>query len=203
MKEGGKMPNLKLSGKHILLLLLYSPGETPNYNEPIIGRTRIMKMMFLFDKKVKKEILKDSNIELISFPEFFAWNYGPFSKDVFNDLEFFINNGFIEGNPLQVERSEIELSEYENWMEDYVFNGEDELLLNIEAQECFQLTENGKKFVAEKIYEKLSENQRNIIIIFKKSINKATLNAILRYVYLDYPDYTRKSKIKGRFQKLY
>jgi hypothetical protein len=41
---------LKLSGKHILLLLLYSPGNSDHPNEPLVGRTRIIKMLFLFDK---------------------------------------------------------------------------------------------------------------------------------------------------------
>ena len=39
--------------KDILLLLLYSPGVTEKYNEPIKGRTRILKMLFIFFKNNK------------------------------------------------------------------------------------------------------------------------------------------------------
>ncbi len=195
------MSNLKLSGKHILLLLLYSSGEKSECCEPIAGRTRIMKMMFLFDRKIKKDFLKNSGIELISFPEFFAWDYGPFSKDIYNDLEFLINNGFIVNDPLDIEKTRIELSEHENWIEDFIFDEEDEFSSFIENQESFHLTEIGKKFIEEKVYNKLSETQKNILIKFKKSLNKATLDAILRYVYLEFPEFTSKSKIKNRFQE--
>lgn len=193
------MDRLKLSGKHILLLLLYSPGATPDFNEPIIGRTRIIKMMFLFERKIMKDFLKNSDIEFTSLPEFFAWNYGPFSKDIYDDVEFFINNEFVASKPLDNEKTEIELQEFENWMDDYLINEEDELFSNIINQECFQLTEKGIKFVEEKIYQKLTSNQKSILIKFKESINEVTLEAIIRYVYLEYPEYSIKSKIKDRY----
>lgn len=46
---------MKLTGKKFLLVLFYSPTKGNNFNIPIIGRTRLMKMCFLF----KKEILAD------------------------------------------------------------------------------------------------------------------------------------------------
>ncbi|MGE5342836.1 MAG: hypothetical protein ACM3SY_15290 [Candidatus Omnitrophota bacterium] len=190
---------LELTGKHILLLLLYSPGKTTDINEPILGRTRIIKMMFLFDKEIRKNFLKDSHAELISFPEFFPWHYGPFSKDVYNDIDFFINNGFIEDIYLDSEKTEIELDEDENWSEDYLFEDEEEMLSDFRNQEYLKLTEKGIKFVEEKIYNHLTDNDKMIIIRFKESINNASLEAILRYTYIKYPEETEKSKIKERF----
>lgn len=192
------MKKLKLNGKHILLLLLYSPGKSNEINEPIAGKTRIIKMMFLFKEQIKKDFIKDSNIELISFPEFFPWNYGPFSKDVYNDIEFFINNGFIEDTQLRKEMSEIEQDEYENWAEDYLFENEKELLTNIQNEESFRLSQRGIDFVAQKLYNHLSANQKEILRNFKKSINESSLDAILRYTYLKFPEYTTKSKIKEK-----
>lgn len=190
---------LKLSGKHIFLLLLYSPGKTSKFNEPLFGRIRVMKMMFLFDKEIKKKFLKDLDIEIVSFPEFFSWHYGPFSKDVYNDIEFFINNGFVDNKYSDKEKTEIELDEFKNWVEDHLFEDEEELLLPyVRNVECFQLTQKGLDFVSEKIYGQLSDNQREIIAKFKEGINKATDQAILRYTYLKYPEYTSKSKIKEK-----
>jgi uncharacterized protein YwgA len=185
---------LKVSGKHILLLLLYSPGKTTEFNEPITGRIRIVKMMFLFDKEIKKSFFKDVDIELVSFPEFFPWNYGPFSKDVYNDIEFFINNGFIDTQLEAKEKTDMEMDEFEDWIKDYIFDDEEELLFPyVRNVECFQLTSKGLEFFKEKMYGQLSDNQKEIIIKFKERINEATPQAILRYTYLKYPEYTSKS----------
>jgi hypothetical protein len=197
--KGDKIKMLKLSGKHILLLLLYSPGNSGHPNEPLVGRTRIIKMLFLFDKEIKRQFLKDSHVELISFPEFYAWHYGPFAKDVYDDIEFFINNGFIENRFLDSEKSEIEMEEYENWFKEFLFDDETELLSNSRNDEQFQLTSKGIKFVEDKINNQLTENQKEIIIKFKENINSATLPAIMRYVYMKYPDYTGKSKVKEKY----
>jgi len=190
---------LKVSGKHILLLLLYSPGKTAEFNEPITGRIRIVKMMFLFDKEIKKSFFKDVDMELVSFPEFFPWNYGPFSRDVYNDIEFFINNGFIDTQLEAKEKTDMEMDEFEDWVKDYLFDDEEELLLPyVRNVECFQLKSKGVGFIKEKMYSQLSDNQKEIIIKFKERINKATPQAILRYTYLKYPEYTSKSKIKEK-----
>ncbi len=44
---------MKLTGKKLLLLLLYSPINGKKYNVPITGRTRLMKMVFLFENTEK------------------------------------------------------------------------------------------------------------------------------------------------------
>ena len=43
--------NIINNRKDILLLLLYSPGVTEQINEPIKGRTRILKILFIFKKR--------------------------------------------------------------------------------------------------------------------------------------------------------
>ena len=96
------------------------PGIHDQINEPICGRTRIIKAMFLFDKEIKKEFLKNTELEILKFPEFIAWKFGPFSKEIYNDIEFFINNGFIEDTTLDILKNEVELDEFENWEDDYL-----------------------------------------------------------------------------------
>jgi hypothetical protein len=189
----------KFSGKHILLLLLYSPGNTEEINEPILGRTRIVKTLFLFDKEIKKDFLKDSDIELISFPNFYEWYYGPFSKDVFGDIEFFINNGFIDNTPLNdYEMADAELNEFQNWADDFLLDEETRPSVSLPYQECFRLTEKGIAFVESNIFKFLSENQQKTIQLFKKTVNESSLAAIIRYTYMKYPSYTSKSLIKDR-----
>ena len=184
------------NSKHILLLLLYSPGRSEEFNEPIEGRTRIIKSMFLFDKEVKKDFSRDTEVSLA---EFFPWHYGPFSKEVYSDIEFFINNGFIEDTMLDTEKSEAELDEAANWREDYVLDSDKSSDFEPRNEERFELTTKGSDFTSEKIYSSLSENQILLLKTFKSKINSASLRSILRYVYLKYPKYTSKSKIRGSF----
>lgn len=188
----------KFTGKHILLLILYSPGKTDKINEGLIGRTRIIKMMFLFSKEIKKNFTKDSKVEIVSFPEFYAWDYGPFSKDVYNDIEFFINNDFVNSKYIDEQLLDFEFQEYEKWIDDFSFDYEKELLLSNPCNECFSLTDKGAKFVEKNIYSNLSNNQKEIIKYFKKTITTTSINGILRYTYLKYPEYSIKSKVKER-----
>ena len=71
------MKKTKLTGADALLLLLFLDDK-----KPIDGAIRLTKMMFLFEKEIAP-ILKKNGIELDNPPVFFAYNYGPFSKDVY------------------------------------------------------------------------------------------------------------------------
>ncbi len=105
------------------------------------------KMMFLFDKEVRKDFLKDRNIELVSFPNFFQWHYGPFSKDVFDDIEFFVNNGFIDNSPMNDrEMGEVETKEFQNWADDILLDEDTKPAFSLPYQERFRLTEKGISF---------------------------------------------------------
>jgi len=45
-------PSRITNRRDILLLLLYSPGVSSQVNERIAGRTRLVKMLFLFKKEL-------------------------------------------------------------------------------------------------------------------------------------------------------
>ena len=192
------MKKINLTGKHIFLLFLFSPGVNEEINEPILGKTRIVKGLFLFDREVKKDFLKDSNFEIIKFPEFYSWKFGPFAKEIYDDIEFFVNNGFIEEIYSNEVKNEVELIEEKDWEEDYLL---DEVKIE-EREEYYEtqylLTKKGIEFVSENYYSKLSDNQKQILKRFKISINKASITAIIRYTYLKYPDYTENSVIKDK-----
>ena len=66
----------KLLGSDYLLLLLYI-----NDKEPIKGSVRLMKMMFLFNEQIAPA-LKKKGLDSEKLPDFIAYNYGPFSKDL-------------------------------------------------------------------------------------------------------------------------
>lgn len=43
------------SAKDLIMLLLYAKGHKGVEGEAVVGRTRLMKMIFLFDKEIRKQ----------------------------------------------------------------------------------------------------------------------------------------------------
>ena len=80
--------NLIRSSKEIILLLLYAKGKTNKLFEPIKGRTRLMKMIFLFKEELQKAFNKNSVIDFSLLSDFSAYDFGPFSFEVLNDIDF-------------------------------------------------------------------------------------------------------------------
>jgi uncharacterized protein len=186
----------KLTGKKFLLLLLYTPMENTKPNAPISGRTRLMKMGFLFKEELLPDFKKGTSIEIsdTDLPEFFSWNYGPFSKDLLNDLEFLINQEYVScsyGNNAPLPE---ELAEYEYWVEDI-----DNPSVSEYQEQVFQLMDKGICKVKE-LWQMLTSDQRTLLTRFKTILNKAPLDRILDYVYKKYKDsYTDKSLIREKY----
>lgn len=176
--------------KDILLLLLFSPGVENKFNEPIVGRTRLVKMLFLFDKELMSKFKKNIDIEEIKFYNFYPWNFGPFSKEVYDDLNFFILRGFISSSNLDNDVIEEAFEEMEIYNNEFLLYDEETY-----QEEEFRLTEKGEKFTKE-LYENLTEQQQKNLQEFKSRLSSIPLRAILRYVYEEYPQMIHKSTIK-------
>lgn len=112
------MPKAKTidNRKDVLLLLLYSPGRTDSPNEPIDGRTRLTKMLFLFKEEAFKAFRAGTSINEENFYQFFPWNFGPFSRDVYDDLTFFELRGFIEKGESEEETLPEAAAEWDRWL---------------------------------------------------------------------------------------
>ena len=197
------MTEKNLTGKDILLLLLYLPGKTGKNNEPISGRTRLTKMIYIFEKEIKDSF---DNLDKSSMPEFFAYNYGPFSRELFDDLQFFINIGFIKEAEVDIELDNTKLNEedyYEykyNISEEVGFGEIDEETVEEEASlYSYNLKEKGSKYVKDNIINNITDEQRDKLIRFKKKVNSLSLDSLISYVYNKYPEDTEKSKIRNNY----
>lgn len=178
--------------KDVLLLLLYSPGATAVENEPITGRTRLTKMIFLFQKEWFDLFKKNIHLQDQEFYNFFPWNYGPFSKEVYEDLTFFSLRGFVKEESADEETTTEAASEWNKW----IAGSSDVPDETIEYSEAsFSLSEKGKVFT-KNIYDSLTVEQKRLLEKFKCETQKLSLRALLKYVYSKYPDFTTKSKIK-------
>jgi hypothetical protein len=110
--------------KDLLLLLLYSPGTTKNVNEPIVGRTRMMKAVFLFKTELFKRFKENIELKEENLYEFFPWFFGPFSADVYNDLTFFILRGFVDVKFSNQEALIESVEEWNYWIKHNNFNSD-------------------------------------------------------------------------------
>lgn len=180
--------------KDILLLLLYSPGQRDENNEPISGRTRIVKMIFLFRMEALPHFKKGTEITDENFYQFFAWNFGPFSQDVYDDLNFFILRDFIEVSESDEDVLPESAEEWHEWLSRSGLSAEAEEPEEY-REEVFRLTPTGVEFTGS-LYLLLSESQRQLLKEFKSRMTSTPLSAILRYVYGRYPGMTERSKIK-------
>ena len=102
--------------KDILLLLLLSPGISSEFNEPIIGRTRLVKMLYLFQMEYLDKFKKANNLtnKLNQFYEFKPWKFGPFSQEVYEDINFFTLRNFISAQKKETAIEE-SATEFFNW----------------------------------------------------------------------------------------
>ena len=184
--------------KDILLLLLYSPGRSGRTCEPISGRTRLVKMLFLFKKEALPHFRKGTVITEENFYDFFPWDFGPFSTQVYDDLVFFTLRGFVETSDCEDPALPESAEEWEHWLDSGVeqWNSDDSVVDYTEEQ--FTLTEKGRSWVEAHVWPLLSGAQKRLLREFKARLVRAPLRAILRYVYDTYPSMVRESKIRER-----
>lgn len=178
------------SCKDLLLLFLYAKGRTGQQCEPIVGKTRLVKMVFLFEKEIRRKFNLDAQIDESAMPKFEANNFGPFSAKIYEDLEFLVDMGLVDiAGSGEEELLEDEKQEYEYWQA--TAGGKDRPF-----QESFLLTDLGKEFVETRLATRLTNEHWKVIDEFKKRCTSAPLKALLKYVYTRYPEMTKKSSIR-------
>lgn len=182
--------------RDILLLLLYSPGRKPEVNEPIQGRTRLVKMLFLFREEALEHFRRGTAIDAKNFYEFFPWNFGPFSRQVFDDLNFFTLRGYIQSRQSAEETLPESAAEWAEWVQSAECEEDDEVS-EYEEQE-FLLTEARGVPYAASLFALLSTEQRRLLREFKSRTTRIHLRALLEYVYKNYESQTTKSLIRDQ-----
>ena len=161
---------MRLSKPELVALLLYVPGQTGNIGEPILGRTRLMKMVFLLLKEggLEKEFTLPTNFK--------PYKYGPFDSEVYDALEALRALDIIEKS------AEEKLPEVpEDVDETYDTNTE------------YKLTPAGVAKV-QRIASEVPLDVMRKISNYKMSYNKKPLVEILHYVYRKFPEYAKLSE---------
>jgi hypothetical protein len=187
------------NSKDLLMLLLYARGKSGAVAEPIVGRTRLMKMVFLFGKEIRRQFNLEQVIPDATLPKFEAYHYGPFSADVYSDLEFLIGLDFVKKTEAASAGAipDEEASEYEHWQSGATDDGDGAQF----AQSQFALTQMGRTFVERGRAGDLTPEQWDALDRFKARCTGTSLTSLLRYVYEKYPIMTENSKIREKVMR--
>lgn len=130
--------------------------------ESVEGRTRLQKLMFLIQKRMEEQ---GDSLDW-GYP-FRAYDYGPFAKELYDDLDRLRRRGFIEEREQRLDDDVIQY--------DYV------------------LTPKGREFVREELEERRPDGLAETAETVKDEFNDVPLQQLIDYVYTEYPEYAENS----------
>lgn len=170
----------------LLLALLYAPGASDSLAEPIEGRTRMQKLMFLLHQDVGPKQLVQEAKEY----EYDAYKMGPYSKELTKTLEELQSAGIIKTERLEyVLTDDTDPSTEEIDSDPSTSEGK-----RVESLR-YKLSHFGRD-IAKQIWEGLTEQQQDGLKEFKSYFNSLSLRQLLIFTYDRFPDFTTESVIK-------
>ena len=182
------LASIKLDREDVVLLIL-DANEKIFHRESFNGITRLEKILFLLEKETSFEGIAE-------FYTFKAHNFGPFSKEVYEAIEFLSSCELISireksyasyyaGIGEASLREEIDASSDENENEEVV----------TATEKVFALTPQGRQ-VAEIMRAAVNRRRPKDIVELERILVRFAnlpLNQLIRYVYTRYPEMTGKS----------
>ena len=170
--ERGIAP-LPLDKRYDFLILLL------NSMKKIWGITKIFKLLFL----MKEEENLDTYVP--DYYVHYAYDYGPFEKEIYKDIEVLKQSGLIEEKKPPRKRNDVD-------------EEIDEGLYLEKVDAIYRLTDRGIK-IARALEKSAQEKDPAILQKIEKIKSKygsLSLRSLLKYIYKQYPEYAEKSKIK-------
>jgi len=179
------MPDI--SSRNLLLLMLGVAKRFECVSEGVNGITRLQKLLFLLENEGQIEEIRGGY-------HFQAYKAGPYSPNLYDDLEFLENLGYIKsevsGTATEEEAADMDFS-FEELMEDNEAKTAD-----VYDEKRFSLTQSGhdkiKALLKKDEFEPLVQGIRRI----KSKYGSYSLDDLLYYVYTKYPEMTTESEIK-------
>lgn len=183
-----------LDRQDLLLLLLYAPCSPGGVPVGIEGRTRLAKITYLFNKEAFEAAGFADVLPQRELPEFRPWRFGPFSKELSQDVSFFTGIGFVDAH-VSGDQPRATRSFERAFGIDEAPHDEEPTLDRFEVEE-FALTEVGIGYVEDEgLWDRLSEEQQEALIDLKRRFTSISLRGVLKYVYAKYPESITKSEI--------
>jgi uncharacterized protein YwgA len=163
----------------LVLLLLAAPGRTEESRDRVNGITRLEKLLFLAEQE------KDVGRDVKNAFKFKAYDYGPYSKAVYDAVELLTEAGLINQERAYAGQP---LDEMEEWT------------AGVEQREGlerrFTLTDRGRAIA--KLLSSQHKEVTEALSDVKKKYGDWPLRQLIRYVYSTYPLYAEASKIRDQ-----
>jgi len=171
----------------LLLVLLFAPGKTGEIGEPVVGTTRLQKLLFLLREGEGPRALVD---EAKAF-QFEAYKMGPYSlelRDTVADLE--------AAGILQAERLDYALpDDGDASSEDAPFDGAQAGVRRVTSYR-YRLSEDLGMKIGVDLWSGLDVKLQEHLTEFKRFFNSISLRQLLIFTYEKFPSYAAKSTIK-------
>lgn len=164
----------------LVVLLLGAPGSTQI--DRIEGITRLEKLAFLADMEtpIKGWLTEESGFD--------SHNFGPFTAKIYEAVDALRGAGLISDSETSAEVPD------DGWEATTVVYGED---VNPYKTRDFQLTELGREYYS-RVIEILPKEAESTVRELKEKFADMPLRALVRYVYMRYPEFTDKSLIRDQ-----
>jgi len=161
-----------ISKPQLITLLLYVQGSTGQIGEEIVGKTRLMKLIFL--------LLKEMNLEqnISDETSFEPYKYGPFDSEVYDLIDALSELNVLGENPPDRHAAK---------------DDEEEEVESYDASTKFRLTDFGC-LRAKELIDKTPKEIVDKLVKVKTIYGRMPLVELLHYVYNKYPDYARLSE---------
>ncbi|MDR2408857.1 MAG: hypothetical protein LBE13_12210 [Bacteroidales bacterium] len=188
-----------------LLLMLLGIDSSQEISNGVRGITRVQKYIFLLEKEY--HILPSEKGKGF---EFVPYKAGPYSSQLYDDLELLENLEYIKGEPIDdaIEEESVDIKEicFEDLMGDASEEKDEQnneyydgFGANDACQERrFCITNKGRKKICDLINSGTYEPVVNSIRKLKGRFSNHSLPDLLYYIYTKYPDMTVESEIKDK-----
>lgn len=168
------------TGVDVLLTLLHAKGASGQENEPILGITRLQKLLFLLWKE--GEFYK----AVPNLYNFKAYDFGPCMDDLYDDIEFTQSIGLVS-----VDES-ADASEFDNGDELAFMKSLGLRMPKAKSRRDYFLTDSGIEASTE-LFSDLSAQDIESVEKIKRRFNRMPFFDLLRYVYNKYPKFAERS----------
>lgn len=132
--------------------------------EPIEGRTRLQKLVFLMQKRLEEA--GEDPLQTDDY-EFIPYDYGPFSKELYDDIDKTMARGMVEGREEDL--------------------GEDKVKYDYEIQE------DGEQWVRDQLAKEEAQRVLRLAEEIKDEYGDVYLSDLIDEVYSRYPKYAENS----------
>lgn len=185
MEEGADVVNQPaIEIDDAVILLLGVPSETSKLQGRLQGITRLEKMIFLLERETNLSayLTEDAN--------FVAYNFGPFSPKVYQEVETLAAAGLLLDSATPAD----DTADSWEWFA-AIDAAQDARPGDAYTTRAFALTDLGLRYY-EILAGQLPAKTMDELASFKDRFGGVSLRQLVRYVYENYPDYTERSLIR-------